>query len=81
MPVKVFSGATSGVTMLRWQDVVAGDTEARLSQLSRWVVDADARRLRYGLCLPGVDLSPDCRRQHRQRCLEALALYDDSAGS
>ena len=81
MPVKVFSGATSGVTMLRWQDVVDGDTEARLSQLSRWVVDADARRLRYGLCLPGVELSPDSGHQHRQRCLEALALYDDSADS
>jgi uncharacterized protein (DUF58 family) len=76
MPVKVFSGATSGVIMLRWQDVVADDTESRLSQLSRWVVDADAQGLRYGLCLPGVDLPADGSHTHRQRCLEALALFD-----
>ena len=79
VPVKVFSGATSGLTMLRWQDVAAGDTETRLSQLSRWVVDADAQRLRYGLCLPGVDLPPDSGHEHRRRCLESLALYDHVA--
>ncbi len=77
VPVKVFSGAASGVAVLRWQDVTGGDTEARLSQLSRWVVDADARGLRYGLCLPGVDVPADSGDRHRHRCLEALALYED----
>ena len=75
VPVKVFSGATSGVTMLRWQDVGADDAETRLSQLSRWVVDADSRNLRYGLSLPELHVSADSGREHRQRCLRALALY------
>ncbi len=75
VPVKVFSGATSEITVLRWQDVTGGDTETRLSQLSRWVLDADARNLRYGLCLPGVEIPPDSGDEHRHRCLEALALH------
>ena len=79
VPVKVFSGANSGVTVLRWQDVGGGDTETRLSQLSRWVVDADGKNLRYGLCLPGVDIAPDSGHEHQHRCLEALALYQDGS--
>lgn len=79
VPVKVFSGAASGVALLRWQDVRAEDVEARLSQLSRWVLDAEERNLRYGLCLPSVELAPDNGERHRHRCLEALALYEDAA--
>lgn len=76
VPVKVFSGATTGTTWLRWQDVKATDGEARLSQLARWVLDAEARNLRFGLVLPGVEIPPDAGPQHHHRCLEALALYD-----
>ena len=47
------------------------DTEARLSQLCRWVVEADANGLRYGLAIPGVDIPPDSGDGHRERCLEA----------
>ncbi len=79
VPVKVFSGAASGVTVLRWQDVTGGDTEARLSQLCRWVLDSHAQGLRYGLCLPGVDIPTDSGEAHRRRCLEALALYEDAS--
>lgn len=79
IPVKVFSGADSGVTLLRWQDVSRGDVETRLSQLSRWVLDADEKNLRYGLCLPGVDIAADNGERHRHRCLEALALYEEAS--
>jgi uncharacterized protein (DUF58 family) len=79
MPVKVFSGASAGVAQLRWQDVAAAEGEARLSQLCRWVLDADDKHLRYGLCLPGLELPPDNGESHRRRCLEALALYDHGA--
>jgi uncharacterized protein (DUF58 family) len=76
VPVKVFSGAASGTTLLRWQDASASDVEARLSQLSRWVLEAEERNLRYGLCLPGFDIAADNGEAHRHRCLEALALYE-----
>ena len=77
VPVKVFSGAATGTSVLRWQDVTGGDTEARLSQLARWVLDAETRGLRYGLVLPGIEIPVDAGEEHRHRCLQALALYDD----
>lgn len=76
VPVKVFSGASSGVIMLRWEDVTAADPEARLSQLCRWVLAADAGGLRYGLSLPGAGIPPDSGEDHREHCLEALALHE-----
>jgi uncharacterized protein (DUF58 family) len=77
VPVKLFSGGAAGVTVLRWQDVTDGDSEARLSQLCRWLFDSHAQGLRYGLRLPGVDIPADNGAMHRRRCLEALALYEN----
>jgi uncharacterized protein (DUF58 family) len=51
------------------------DLEARLSQLARWVVDAEARGEHYGLTLPGARLPPDRGPEHRHRCLAALAVF------
>ena len=79
MPVKVFSGAATGTMWLRWQDVTGNDIEARLSQMSRWVLEAEAQNLRYGLVLPGIEIPPDDGEDHRHRCLEALALLDHQA--
>lgn len=79
VPVKIFGGGAAGVTWLRWADARRPDTESRLSQLCRWVVDADACNLRYGLALPGVEIAPAHGAAHRHACLEALALFDDGA--
>jgi uncharacterized protein (DUF58 family) len=67
-----------GSAELRWLDFtqLAGtDTEAKLAQLSRWVVSGEASGERYGLLLPGTALAPDRGPEHRHRCLAALALY------
>ena len=79
VPVKMFSGAASGVVWLRWQDVDAGDVEARLSQLCRWILDAEEKKLRYGLRIPGLEKPVDCGERHCHACLRALALYDKAA--
>lgn len=73
---KQFDGGDRGELLFDWQALPTTlDTEARLSRLTRWVVDADACGLRYALNLPGVDIELDHGPAHRQRCLEALALY------
>jgi uncharacterized protein (DUF58 family) len=67
-----------GANELRWFDFAqlgGKDTEARLAQLARWVVDAEAQGESYGLILPGVRLPPDRGPEHRHRCLAALALF------
>jgi uncharacterized protein (DUF58 family) len=61
-------------------------TEARLEQLSRWIIDAEERGDRYGLELPGVHIDPDRGTDHRHKCLAALAVHgldvteEDSSG-
>jgi uncharacterized protein (DUF58 family) len=48
--------------------------EDRLSRLARWVLDAHAGGLAYGLKLPNASVALGSGEAHRDRCLEALAL-------
>jgi len=50
--------------------------EERLSHLARWVLDAHAAGLSYGLRLPARTVDMAAGEAQRDRCLEALALYD-----
>jgi uncharacterized protein (DUF58 family) len=51
------------------------DLEQRLEQLAAWIMAAHARGERYGLRLDGVEVPPDSGSEHRERCLDGLALY------
>ncbi|MCQ8130606.1 DUF58 domain-containing protein [Methylomonas sp. WSC-6] len=72
---KQYAGSASLEFWLDYDETPGGDVEGRLSQLCRWVVDAERAGLRYGLLLPGVKLSPDCGIAHSQACLRELALF------
>lgn len=73
--VKEYSAMGSELRLFRFGQLPGLDTEARLEQLSRWVVDAEERGDRYGLELPGVHIGFDRGAEHRHKCLAALALY------
>lgn len=75
LQVKVFQGGGAGDRMLRWQEAGPGDTEARLSQLCRWVLEAEQRGGHYGLELPGVSIPPGRAEHHREQCLASLARF------
>lgn len=77
MYTKQFTGEAAEELWLAWELLPGLATEARLSQLCRWVLDADADGLVYGLRLPDISLQPDHGSHHRRRCLEALALYGE----
>jgi uncharacterized protein (DUF58 family) len=49
--------------------------ENRISQLARWVLDAHASGIRFGLRLAATSVGPASGDRHRDRCLEALALH------
>ena len=51
------------------------DTEARLSRLTAWVLQAESASRPYGLRLAGVTLAPAIGAAHQTACLRALALY------
>jgi uncharacterized protein (DUF58 family) len=73
---KEFEGGDLGELSLDWAQMPASmDVEARLSRLTRWVLDADAAGVRYALSLPGRHLDVDVGPAHRARCLEALATW------
>ena len=75
LATKRFSSAEGGTVILDWDQLANMDVETRLSQLTRWVLDAEQLNLRYGLRIPGMSIEPDNGGPHRHRCLEALALF------
>jgi uncharacterized protein (DUF58 family) len=57
-------------------DSLAGlGTEARLAQLCRWVLDAQERGEAFALRLPGTVIDTNVGPAHRERCLNALGLF------
>ena len=73
---KQFSGRTETELWLDWALLPASlGVEERLSQLARWVLDAHADGLSFGLRLPDATVSMAAGEAQRERCLEALALF------
>lgn len=61
-----------------WFDLArtpGADVEEKLSVLTRWILDAHAARLSYGLRLGGVEIGPAAATEHLHACLQALALH------
>jgi uncharacterized protein (DUF58 family) len=72
---KQYSGETFAELWLSYEAAPGHDTEQRLSQLCRWLVDADKAGLHYGFMLPGTKIEPSSGTLHFKKCLEALALF------
>ena len=74
--VKRFAGAGARKLVLRWDEATPGlGTEARLSQLCRWVLEAEKLGFHYALELPGARIDHGHGTDHQRRCLEQLAKY------
>ena len=73
--VKEFGATRTKELWLTWESATERDIEARLSQLCRWVLDAEATGLAYGLLMPGYRIEPANGEAHRRQCLEILALH------
>jgi uncharacterized protein (DUF58 family) len=79
--IKQFGGEGSASLWLTWEDVAhLHNQEAALSQLCRWVLQAESEDLAYGLRIPGAEIPPANGPQHRRHCLESLALFGESPG-
>ncbi len=72
---KQFGDHESTELWFEWESLSALDSEARLSQLCRWIIDAEQNEINYGLRLPGTMIAPAQGSDHRHQCLSALALY------
>jgi len=77
---KQYAGTDVVSHVFDWDSLPALGTEARLAQLCRWVLDAHERGEAFGLRLPGMMLEPNLGTAHRERCLNALAIFEDAHG-
>lgn len=73
--VKQFAETLEHELWLDWNVLSHLDTEARLSQLTRWALDAESESRAYGLRIPGSVLPPARGETHQHAVLRALALY------
>lgn len=73
---KQFSGRADAELWLDWAHLPARmDVEIKLSHLARWVLDAHARGMTFGLRIPACTVPTGSGDVQRDRCLEALALF------
>lgn len=76
LQVKLYSGTAVTSHVFDWNGLAGLDTEARLSQMCRWIEDAYVAGRAFALKLPGLDIPANIGPAHRQRCLTALALFE-----
>ncbi len=75
LQVKQFSAPQGHSLWLDWSQLPNIAQERKLELLTRWVLDADAQGLLYGLRLPDAEISPQHNPTHRAECLRRLALF------
>lgn len=75
MHTKQFGGDHAEELWLDWATLPELDVEQRLSRLTRWVIDAEASQLSYGLRIPGAQIPLGHGPAHRHLCLKSLALF------
>lgn len=75
LQVKQFSALQGQELWLDWSQLPNIAQERKLELLTRWVLDADAHGLMYGLRLPSGEVAPQHNPAHRANCLRRLALF------
>lgn len=75
LQVKQFSAQVGEELWLDFAAAPESDTEGKLARMARWVLDAEAQGLRYGLRLPDGELPPGSGSAQRDECLRRLALF------
>ena len=75
LQVKQFSAFQGQELWLDWSQLPDIAPERKLELLTRWVLDADAQGLIFGLRLPDGEVMPQHNAAHRAECLRRLALF------
>jgi len=73
---KQWAGDSDEILRLDWDTLAHLDTEARLSQLTRWILQAERSGAQYALRLRKQEFSPSRGDRHFHLCLRALACFD-----
>jgi uncharacterized protein (DUF58 family) len=76
---KQFGGDRAEELWFDWWQLPPLDTEAKLSLLCRYVLDAARLNRHFGLRLPSITLAPQQGERHKHRCLTALARFPETS--
>jgi len=76
---KQWMGEADDILCFDWHLLGALDTEARLSQLAKWIVLAERGTATYELRLPGQVIAASRGDTHYHTCLRALAAFDGTS--
>ena len=74
--VKQFASGEQKADLLAWESLPELGTEDRLSQLTRWCLDAAEEGRSFGLSLPGTLVDLGTGHHHLHECLTALAVFN-----
>ncbi|MEX0732925.1 MAG: DUF58 domain-containing protein [Aquisalimonadaceae bacterium] len=80
LQTKQFASFGRKALWLDWNSLPELSPEARISRLTRWILDQEAEHRPYGLRLPGMEIPPACGPVQQDRCLTALALMPTREG-
>ena len=58
-----------------WYLMRGSDTEEKLSIMAAWILRAERQQIPYSLEMPTAALPADLGEDHRNACLEILALF------
>jgi uncharacterized protein (DUF58 family) len=77
---KQFEGGAATEVSLDWQQLPDDmNPEQKLSRMTRWVLEAEARGMPYAFRLGHMTLAPTLGPAHQEACLRALALYQKAS--
>jgi uncharacterized protein (DUF58 family) len=76
LQVKQFSTPLGEELWLDFADAPDRNEDEKLSRMTRWVLDAEAQGLRYGLRMPDDELPSSNGIAHRDECLRRIALFN-----
>ena len=76
LQVKQFSTPLGEELWLDLADAPDHTEDEKLARMTRWVLDAEAQGLRYGLRFPDGELPCSSGISHRDECLRRIALFN-----
>lgn len=74
---KQFSEPVGESSLIEWDDFDTHDPELKLSYMCYLVLAADKEQKKIGIVIPGERIEPNIGKDHVQKCLKALAMYEN----
>jgi len=72
---RVMESPSEDACEFNWYLMRGSDTEEKLSTMTAWILRAERQQIPYSLEMPTAALPADLGEDHRNACLEILALF------